>query len=128
VSVTQGEGLPHPPPGVTASAEQVRVEAGRVVERLRTLSQARLLAPVAPYASRVEAARTLAQALAEAAATLEAPAHAVRRKVPDVGPFAVGDQVAVTAHDLLLAAAGAAEAADVLDEALGRLRAVRRLL
>ena len=54
-----------------------------------------------------EDGRGLAQALADAAAGIDARAAAVpppERAVPALSVFAVADQVAVTAHDLTVAA------------------------
>lgn len=75
-----------------ARRELARRELARVVELLRTMPLARL------EGERAARARSLAQALADAAADLEGRP---RRVVPDVGPTAVGDQVAVTGADLL---------------------------
>ena len=90
----------------------------RVSDRLRTLSATRLAAPPGPsvdggpeHPSRAAAGRAAAQALADAAADLEAAAAGVppvRRRLPDLPDLSVGDQVAVTGHDLL-AALGAAD-------------------
>jgi hypothetical protein len=59
-----------------------------------------------PYRSRAQAARGAAQAMADAAAALESAAVGgdyVRRDLPELADFAVGEQVAVTGHDLLAA-------------------------
>ena len=107
----------------------------RLAERLRTLSDVRLARSLPPYASRADAARAVAQLLADLAASLEgvdhpagaAPAVAART-VPRLHDFAVGDQVAVTGHDLVRAAArvlaqppSAAAAHDRLPHADGRV-------
>jgi len=87
------------------AVEQLRVEVGRVADRLRSMSQERLTRGFPPYASRAAAALELAQRLADAAADItEGPAE--RRTVPDLGPLVVGDQVAVTGADLVEAASG----------------------
>jgi hypothetical protein len=110
----------------------------RVSDRLRTLSAARLAAAPGPsvaggqeHSSRAAAGRHAAQLMADAAAALEAVALGVpaeRRTLPVLPDLAVGDQVAVTGHDLLTAladAAGAAGAADA-DSAAGGLSSVDR--
>lgn len=71
--------------------EDLRREADRVVERLRTM-------PLARLASAADGARALAQGLADRSADLSGQE---RREVPDVGDAAVGDQVAVMVADLL---------------------------
>lgn len=85
----------------------------RVSDRLRSLSAARLAGPpgppadgMPPYASRAQAARAAAQALADAAGAFEAAAAGggpVGRLLPELADFAAGDQVAVTGNDLLAA-------------------------
>lgn len=71
--------------------EDLRREADRVVDRLRTM-------PLARLAASAPGARALAQGLADRSADL---AGQQRREVPDVGDAAVGDQVAVMVADLL---------------------------
>lgn len=97
----------------TAPRERVEVELARVVDRLRSMSLARLAAPLPPYDSRADAAHDLAQRLADAAAAL---AGQPCRPLPRLGDQVVGDQVAVTGHDLL--AAGDAAGAGTVDAAL----------
>jgi hypothetical protein len=80
------------------SADEARVELGRVVDRLRTMPLTRLAAPWGDYPSRAAGARALAQRLADRAADVSGAPH---RPGPDVGDAAVGDQVAVTGRDLL---------------------------
>jgi hypothetical protein len=80
------------------SADEARVELGRVVDRLRTMPLTRLAAPWGDYPSRAAGARAVAQRLADRAADVSGAPH---RPVPDVGDAAVGDQVAVTGRDLL---------------------------
>ena len=76
----------------------VQTEVTRVVDRLRSMPLARLAAPWQDYPSMAAGARALAQRWADRAALLgDWPV----REVPDVGDAAVGDQVAVTAADLL---------------------------
>ncbi|GAA1252254.1 hypothetical protein GCM10009665_48710 [Kitasatospora nipponensis] len=82
----------------------------RLADRFRAMPQSRLLAAVPGHPSRAAAALALADQLARAAQLLEEGAGAPARQVPDVGVFAVGDQIAVAGHDL--AAALAAELAD----------------
>lgn len=92
--------------------EELAADVRRVADRLRGLSQARLAEAATPHASRAVGARRAAQALADAAQGIEERAGAGEptwRHVPELTDFAVGDQVAVTGHDLLAA----------LDEALG---------
>jgi hypothetical protein len=87
--------------------EPLRVEVRRVADRLRSMSQERLTRPFPPYASRAAAALALAQLLADTAQDLgrsERDAGGGRRTVPDLGPLAVGDQVAVTGTDLVTVA------------------------
>jgi hypothetical protein len=90
-------------------------EIDAVADRFRGLSAARLSRAFPPYESRAAAGRELAQTLADAAAgvanrdDVEAPAA---RHLPTVGVFAVGEQIAVTGHDLV------AELADVADDDL----------
>ena len=76
-------------------------EVERLADRLRTLSDVRLAKPLPPYASRADAARAVVQRLADAAAVLEGRPV---REVPRLPDLAVGDQVAVTGADLVVAA------------------------
>ena len=104
-----------PEEGWAPLAEELAADVRRVADRLRTLSAGRLAGPPAPpedgmppYRSRAQAARGAAQAMADAAAALEsAPAGGwvERRPLPELADFAVGEQVAVTGHDLLAALA-----------------------
>ena len=125
------------------------IEVDRIADRLRGLSQARLAEPVPGHASRADAARSTAQALADAAARIEferAPdRHAAPgpgntasqlRALPTLTEFAAGDQVAVTGHDLIAALdglpAGSRAERDAVMEltahALEQLQTLRRLL
>jgi hypothetical protein len=93
--------------------DELAADVRRVSERLRTLSATRLAAPPAPppdggpdYPSRAAAARAAAQLMADTAAALEAAAMGTepdRHVLPVLPDIAVGDQVAVTGHDLLAA-------------------------
>ena len=104
-----------PEEGWAPLAEELAADVRRVADRLRTLSAARLAGPPAPpedgmppYRSRAQAARGAAQAMADAAAALEsgrAGGWVERRPLPVLAEFAVGEQVAVTGHDLLAALA-----------------------
>jgi hypothetical protein len=81
-----------------------------LVDRVRPLPGSRLLGrpPELGGRSRAAAAQVLAQRFADVAAALEQQpgvAPAAWRAVPDLGPFVVADQLAVTAADLLAAVA-----------------------
>ena len=89
--------------------ERLEADLRRTVDRLRTLGLARLGASFDPEPTRADAARGVAQRLADAAADLEGRP---RRTVPRVADSAVGDQVAVCGHDLLAAVAAGAGVAD----------------
>lgn len=84
-------------------------EITRLADRLRSLSDARLRRPLPAGPTAADAAHTLAQRLADAAARLEGRAP---REVPRLHDLAVGDQVAVTGQDLATAAATRARAGD----------------
>jgi hypothetical protein len=135
------------PPRPDVTWDDVRQELAREVERvadrLRGLSQARLAAAAPPHASRAAAARATAQILADAAAGVEArqdPVAPTRRALPEPGDFGVGDQVAVTGHDVVAAAervaaqdavwarGGRRTAGQVLGEAADALAVLRRVL
>lgn len=115
-------------------------EVERVADRLRSMSQAKLTGPVLGHTSRAHAARSAAQALADAAAVIEAgcPVDAAalpaKRPVPVLSEFAAGDQVAVTGHDLILALEAPLPhdieptATALVTQALEQLRTLRRLL
>jgi hypothetical protein len=84
-------------------------EVERVADRLRSMSDVRLGQPFPPSGTRALAALDLAQHLADAAQGVEERESAVApvpRVVPDVGVFALGDQVTVTGTDLVAAAVG----------------------
>jgi hypothetical protein len=103
--------------------------ADRLADRFRSMPQGRL-AQLAPEALE------LARRLARRAQALEG--GAVRPEVPDAGIFAVGDQIALTAHDLAAALADRADdgpddgsddndAANPLAASLAELEAAYRL-
>ncbi|HYN75087.1 MAG TPA: hypothetical protein VEV13_02720 [Candidatus Limnocylindria bacterium] len=106
-----------------ATTDQLAVEVRRLADRLRTVSDVRLSQPFPGSGTRAAAALDLAQQLAEAAQGVEcrdAEAAPGWRVVPELGVFALGDQLAVTGHDLVAAAS------DVAGEALVWTRAGRR--
>lgn len=118
-------------------------EVGRVADRLRSMSDVRLGQPFPPVGTRASAALDLAQLLADAAQGVEErdrPHPPASRVVPDVGVFALGDQVAVTGTDLVTAATGLDPAEPVwtqdgrrplgeaLDAVTDDVRALRRAL
>ena len=120
--------------GGTGSGEPDAVEAlsadlERVADRLRTLSEARLRAPVPGWGSRAEAARALAQRCADAAAGV---AGEPSRTVPTLSDLAVGDQVAVCGHDLVAALRAPGTAGSDVSGAVAAVRteldALRRAL
>ena len=123
--------------------EELDADVRRVADRLRSLSQAKLGAPVGGFASRADGAREVARVLAEAGQGLEeagAPAEPAWRQVPRLSDFAVGDQVAVVGNDLLRVLDGVAPdddvwtpgarrtALSVVTAAAAELAALRRLL
>jgi hypothetical protein len=103
-----------PDEGWAPLADELAADVRRVADRLRTLSAARLAGPPAPpedgmppYRSRAQAGRAAAETMANAAAALEAAAvgggWVEWQPLPELADFAVGEQVAVTGHDLLAA-------------------------
>jgi hypothetical protein len=96
-----------PPSGGTVDTGTLARDIDRLADRFRHLGESRLRAAAGGRPSRAAAGRELAQRLADLAAAVEAPPGTapVARRVPDDGPFAVGDQIAVTGHDLLAALA-----------------------
>jgi hypothetical protein len=92
------------------SVERLEADLRRTVQRLRTLGLTRLAASFEPEPTRADAARGVAQRLADAAADLEGRP---RRTVPRLANGAVGDQVAVCGHDLLAAVADGGDVAGV---------------
>ena len=96
--------------------ERLAVEAERTADRLRTMTLARL-GRGAP--SPADLAHALAQRLADIAADAEGRP---RRALPRLGDECAGDQIAVTAYDVLRAAPGR----DVIDECADALVELRR--
>ena len=94
----------------------------RLVDRLRSLPVSRLSRVSEGEPSIADSAHALAQLFADLAADLE---HRVRRDVPRLNDLAVGDQVAVTAHDLVGSADSAGSSEGVLEIALVATRALR---
>jgi hypothetical protein len=89
--------------------ESVAADVSRVADRLRSMSEARLAAPVPGYPSRAAAGRAVSQAAALAGQGVEecmSPGEPSWREVPALSDFVVGDQVAVTGRDLLAAVGG----------------------
>jgi hypothetical protein len=119
----------------------LQADLTRTVDRLRTLGLARLEADFAPEPTRADAARRVAQHLADVTADLEGRP---RRPLPVLGVQASGDQLGVVGHDLLAvtsdpetatvrgdlgtARVGSADVDAVLLEAADRLLALRRRL
>lgn len=99
--------------------------AERLADRFRAMPLSRLNAPVPGYPSRAAAGRELARMLAARAQRYEGAPQS--RELPDAGPFAVGDQLAVAVHDLVAAAAARPDAEDGLRDALGAVETVSRL-
>jgi hypothetical protein len=115
-------------------------EIALVADRFRHLSESRLTGALPPHRTRAEAGRQLAQQLADAALGIGCRASTSPprwREVPELNHFAVGDQIAVTGHDLVqvLAGVGADEPAwtrvgrrttgEVVAAALDALRGLR---
>lgn len=88
------------PEAATSEVDALATQLGRVAERLRTLSLARLQAPVPGWPSRAVAARAVAQRCADVTAAIEGRAA---RPLPVLSDLAVGDQVSVCAGDLVRA-------------------------
>jgi hypothetical protein len=102
-------------PGVTTQelARLLALAVSDLVDRVRPLPQSRLVGrpPELGGRTRAEAVHGLAQRLADVAAGIEnrdAVTPAPRRTLPDLGPFLVGDQLAVTGADVLAAVLGPA--------------------
>ncbi|GLW57856.1 hypothetical protein [Kitasatospora phosalacinea] len=101
-----------------AAAARLTAAVDRLADRFRAMPQSRLLGAVPGHPSRAAAVLALARRLADAGRALEGlPAL----EVPDCGAFAVGDQLAVTGHDLALAAGDGHQ--DVLAAALADVEA-----
>jgi hypothetical protein len=103
-----------------APADPFDVELRRVVDRLRRCSVEALAGPVGRWPSRADAAYAVAQALADAAATV---AGEPRRLLPRLGDSVVADQLAVCGADLLAVAVD-----DVPDDVLALVVELRRAL
>jgi hypothetical protein len=88
------------PDDPSAPAADLAEQVGRLADRLRSLSDVRLRAALPGGGSRADAAHGLAQQLADAAAGLDGEPV---RPVPRLDDLVVGDQVAVTGTDLLVA-------------------------
>ncbi|MGF1428340.1 hypothetical protein [Kitasatospora sp. LaBMicrA B282] len=100
----------------------------RLADRFRALPQSALLLAVPGHPSRAAAGLALARQLAGWAQQLEEGAAAVPREIPEAGVFAVGDQLSVTGHDLVLALAETPTAAPgLLAEAVAAVRATAEL-
>ncbi|MGR7001540.1 hypothetical protein ACU686_31630 [Yinghuangia aomiensis] len=101
----------------------------RLADRYRHLSESRLRARIDPDADADATRATLGLALARRLAALgDAPSGA---EVPDLGMFAVGDQIAVTGLDLVRDVErtwGDPAAEAVLGEALAAVREVAALV
>lgn len=112
-----------PDPAVLARAVR------RLADRYRHLSESRLRARIDPDGDSDDTRATLGLALARRLAALgDAPGGV---EVPDLGMFAVGDQIAVTGLDMvreLEAAWGEPGAEGVLAEALAAVREVAALV
>lgn len=112
-----------PDPAVLARAVR------RLADRYRHLSESRLRARIDPEGDADATRATLGLALSRRLAELgDAPSGT---EVPDLGMFAVGDQIAVTGLDLvrgLEAGWGRPEAEAVLGEALAAVREVAALV
>ena len=106
-------------------ADRLEADLGRTADRLRGLGLTRLAASFEPEPTRADAARGVAQRLADLAAGL---AGEPTRTVPRLGDHAVGDQVAVCGRDLVDAArAHPSDSADrALDEAAELVLDLRR--
>jgi hypothetical protein len=132
-----------PDQGWGSLPDELAADVRRMSDRLGGLSESRLHGPVPPHASRADAARTAARALAVAGQGLEerdATAEPAWRTLPRLADHAVADQVAVAGHDLLTALAGVAQgevawapggrrtAREVVVNATETLAATRQLL
>ncbi|MFD5561868.1 hypothetical protein [Kitasatospora griseola] len=104
-----------------AAPAQLTAAVDRLADRFRAMPQSRLLGVVPGHPSRAAAVLALAGRLADAARALEGLPPL---PVPDCGAFAVGDQLAVTGHDL---AAAAADRPDALAAALDDVADTDRL-
>jgi len=105
--------------------DRYEADLRRTVDRLRTLGLPRLAARFEPEPTRADAARGVAQRLADLAADLVGTPV---RALPRLGDHAVGDQVAVCGRDLLdVALTRPSDHADIaLDEGAALLLDLRR--
>ncbi|HSN05749.1 MAG TPA: hypothetical protein VLV82_00245 [Candidatus Angelobacter sp.] len=94
----------------SAPVDRLGADLRRTVDRLRGLGLARLAASFEPEPTRADAARAVAQRLADLAADLDG---LPRRTVPRLADAAVGDQVAVCGQDLLAAVQSAPPSAEL---------------
>jgi hypothetical protein len=84
--------------------DALSAELSRVAEAFRRMPHSKLAARLEPYGDRARAGHWLASQLAAVAqgmAEWRSPLPPRWRKVPALGPFALGDQIAVTGSDLL---------------------------
>jgi hypothetical protein len=88
----EGPAGPASPAAEARGADELRAAAKLLADRFRSMPQSRLLGAVPGHPSRAAAGLALARELARLA---HAPVE-----LPDAGPFAVGDQIAVAGHDL----------------------------
>ncbi len=102
------------------AAQALRVECSRVVDRLHSLSSARLARPDGHGSTPADRAHQVSQRLADLAADA---VGRDRRPVPRLADHGAGDQVAVLGADVLAEGDAAAHAA-----ALAELTALRRSL
>ncbi len=129
-----------PSAAVDPQTRRVAADIERLADRLRRLSPARLTQPLPPYGTCADAGRLAAQLLADTAQGIEerdGSAAPSWRTVPSLPDHVVGEQVAVTGHDLLAALSGLAldvpvwtrqgrrPATEVLAEAAASLRTLK---
>jgi hypothetical protein len=87
-------------------AEALAEEAARVAEAYRRMPHSKFALRLEPYGDRAQAGHWLAAqfaALAQGVEEWDRPEPPRWRELPVLGPFALGDQLAVTAGDLLRA-------------------------
>ncbi|MCX4747086.1 hypothetical protein OG455_16405 [Kitasatospora sp. NBC_01287] len=100
----------------------------RLADRFRAMAQSHLLLAVPGHPSRAAAGLELARQLATWAQRVEEGPAARPREIPDAGVFAVGDQLSVAGHDLVIALAQAPDAAPgLLGEAVAAVRTTAKL-